>query len=144
MTQKVFIFGNPDLQFDSLPIKILPELKKKLPKIDFEIKDPNEEWDIPEEFIAIDAVLGLKKPMIFEGLENFSGSPCVSLHDFDALANLKYLKKLGKIKKIKIIGLPALNLLAPSLSRRSNGPTITEQEAVNFVIKTISEISEIK
>lgn len=127
---KVFIFGNPDLQFDSLPIKILPELKKRLPEIIFEIKDPNEEWDIPEEFIAIDTVLGLSKPMVFEDLENFSGSPCVSLHDFDALANLKYLKKLGKIKKIKIIGLPALSL--------SNGLIISQKEALKFLIKILS------
>ena len=40
----IYIFGNPDLQFDSLPIKILPKLQKKFPAIKFKIKDPNEEW----------------------------------------------------------------------------------------------------
>jgi hypothetical protein len=28
------------------------------------------------------------------------------MHDFDFLTNLQYLTKLGKIKKIKIIGVP--------------------------------------
>jgi len=120
---KVFIFGNPDLQFDSLPINILPKLKKQFPKIDFEIKDPNEDWDIPEEIIVIDTILNIDKPAIFEDLKNFSDSPRVSLHDFDALANLKYLKKIGKIKKIKIIGLP---------------PAISSKKALQFLIKILS------
>lgn len=128
---KVFIFGNPDLQFDSLPIKILPELKKRFAKIDFEIKDPNEEWEAPKNLIIIDTVLGINKPMVFKSLKNFSAPPRVSLHDFDAYANLKYLQKLGKIKKIKIIGLPALSL--------SNGPPIiSEKKALEFLVKTFS------
>jgi pyruvate-formate lyase-activating enzyme len=28
------------------------------------------------------------------------------MHDFDALANLRYLKKLGKLKEVRIIGVP--------------------------------------
>ncbi len=127
---KVFVFGNPDLDFDSLPLRILPELKKQLPKVNFEIKDPNEEWEFPEEFIVIDTVVNIDKPVVFENLENFSLPPRVSLHDFDVYTNLKYLQKLGKIKKIKIVGLPALSL--------SNGPKISEKEAIEFVIKILS------
>jgi len=122
---KIFVFGNPDLDFDSLPLKILPELKKQLSKIDFETKDPNEEWDVPEEFIVIDTVLGIDTPVIFENLENFSAAPRISMHDFDAFTNLKYLKKLGKIKKIKIIGLP---------------PIISEKKALEFLVKTFSNL----
>ena len=127
---KIFVFGNPNLDFDSLPLRILPELKKQFPKIDFEIKDPNEEWEAPENLIIIDTVLGIDKPMVFDSLENFSAPPRVSLHDFDAYTNLKYLQKLGKIKKIKIIALPALSL--------SNGPIISEKEVLEFLIKIFS------
>ena len=121
---KVFVFGNPDLDFDSFPLRILPRLKKQLPKIDFEIKDPNEEWEISEnELIIIDTVIGIDKPMVFESLESFSTPPRISMHDFDAYTNLKYLQKLGKIKKIEIIGLPSM---------------ISKDVAIEFAIKILS------
>ena len=121
---KVFVFGNPDLDFDSLPMLLLPELQKKLPEIDFEIKDPNEEWEVSEsELIIIDTVVGIDKPTVFENLENFSAPPRVSAHDFDAYTNLKYLQKLRKIKKIEIIGLPSM---------------ISKDVAIEFAIKILS------
>jgi hypothetical protein len=103
---KVFVFGNEDLTEDNLPIRILPELQKKFPEIEFEIKDPNEEWEIPEELTVLDTAVGIKEVTVFDNLENFSKAPRVGMHDFDALTNLRYLQKLGKIKKIKIIALP--------------------------------------
>ena len=121
---KVFVFGNADLDFDSLPLRLLPELKKQLPEIDFEVKDPNEEWEASEsELIIIDTVVGIDKPTVFENLENFSAPPRVSAHDFDAYTNLKYLQKLGKIKKIEIIGLPSM---------------ISKDVAIEFAIKILS------
>lgn len=103
----IFIFGNPDLKIDSMPLKILPELQKKFPEIDFKILDPNEDWKIPEDFIVIDTVLEIKKITVFDGLKKFIPAPNISMHDFDAYANLRYLEKLGKLKKIQIIGVPA-------------------------------------
>jgi len=116
---QIFVFGNPDLKIDSLPIRILPQLKKNLPHMDFQVKDPNEEWDIPEELVIIDTVLGIEKVEIFTDLKNFSAAQHVSLHDFDLVTQLLYLQKLGKIKKIKIIGIP---------------PSIKESEAIQEVI----------
>jgi hypothetical protein len=104
--QTIFIFGNPELAMDSLPLKILPELQKAFPAISFEVKDPNEEWDVPEELTVIDTVIGPKEVTIFDDLDAFAGAPQMTMHDFDALANLKYLKKLGKLTKIRIIGVP--------------------------------------
>jgi hypothetical protein len=105
---KIFVFGNEDLEMDSLPLRILSKLEKEFPKIEFEIKDPNEEWVIPEsgELTILDTAVGIKEVTIFSSLEKFSKAPRVSMHDFDALTNLRYLQKLGKIKKIKIIALP--------------------------------------
>lgn len=117
-TKHIFIFGNPDLNFDSLPLKILPFLKAKFPDINFEIKDPNEELEAPEELTIIDTIEGIDQIKIFDGLENFIGHPHVSLHDFDLYSQLKYLKKLGKLKRIKIIGLP---------------PILSEKEAIKEV-----------
>ncbi|MDO8504355.1 MAG: hypothetical protein Q7S36_00680 [Candidatus Liptonbacteria bacterium] len=112
----VYVFGNPDLAEDSLPLKIMPELQKQLPSFRFEAKDPNEEWDVPEELIVIDTVVVIKEITIFEGLSHFASAPRLSLHDFDAFANLLILQKLGKLKKIKIIGIP---------------PEIAENEAIS-------------
>jgi hypothetical protein len=119
----IFIFGNPELAMDSLPLKILPELQKAFPAIKFEVKDPNEEWEVPEELTVIDTVIGPKEVTVFEDLDAFAGAPQMTMHDFDALANLKYLKKLGKLKKIMIIGVP---------------PEISEKEAVEGIKKDIT------
>ena len=118
---KIFIFGNEDLQMDSLPLRILPRLKKDFPEVDFVTVDPNEEWDVPEEVFVIDTAVGIKDVTVFDSLDKFSASPRVGMHDFDALTNLIYLQKLGKIKSVKIIAIP---------------PEMGEMEAV----KKISEI----
>lgn len=103
----IYVFGNPDLQFDSLPIKILPKLKKKFPAIKFKIKDPNEEWDFSEKYLyIIDTVVGIKKITVFNDISAFKKSPTISLHDFDLYADLILMKKLGKLPDCAIIGIP--------------------------------------
>jgi hypothetical protein len=125
MIKKIFIFGNIDLPNDSLPLRILPELEERFPNIQFEIKDPNEDWAIPSsiedgrpnqaklgfrdggpDITIIDTVVGINEVTIFDSLEKFSAVPRVSVHDFDALTNLRLLQKIGKIKSVKIIGIP--------------------------------------
>lgn len=117
---KIFVFGNPELDFDATPLKILPELKKLFPKIDFEIKDPNEDWDIPDELVIIDTVEGVETVTTFNNLKDFTRAPNITMHDFDAYANLKLLEKLGRLKKIKIIGIP-------------NSPTISVDETIKQI-----------
>lgn len=106
MIKRIFVFGNIDLENDSLPLRILPQLREEFPDINFEIRDPNEEWEVPDEFIIIDTIIGIKGVKVFETLDKFLSAPRISMHDFDALTNLQYLWKLGKIKRIKIIGMP--------------------------------------
>ena len=103
---KILVFGNADLEMDSVPLKILPSLKKEFPKDIFEIKDPNEELDIGPDSIIIDTVVGIEKIEVFTEIEKFSRSPRITMHDFDLATQLKYLKKLGKLPKLKIIGVP--------------------------------------
>jgi len=102
----VYVFGNPDPPADSLPLKFFPELEKRFPQIRFEIKDPNEEWDALEELTVIDTVAGIKTVTVFDDLAAFAAAPRVTMHDFDAFTNLRYLQKLGKLKKITVIGVP--------------------------------------
>lgn len=105
---QVFIFGNPDVPADSLPPKLLPQLHDTFPHIRFEMKDPNEEWDVPEELVVIDTAEGIERVTVFTDLTVFAASPRLTMHDFDALSNLRYLQKLGKLKKISIIGVPPM------------------------------------
>lgn len=120
---KIFVFGNEDLPYDSLPLRLLPKLQKTFPQIEFIKKDPNEEWDAAPELTAIDTVEGIKNVTLFDDLTKFQPSPRISMHDFDALANLRLMQKIGRIKKIKIIGLP---------------PTISEKKALPEIISLLS------
>lgn len=91
---------------DSLPVKMVPEFKKAFPEHEFILQDPNEEWDMSESFWVIDTVVGLTEPQLFDSLDAFVAGPRMSMHDFDAFSNLRFLQKLGKLPPIKIIGLP--------------------------------------
>ena len=120
----VFVFGNPDLPMDALPLQLVPKLRQQFPDSTFEVKDPNEEWDVPERLIVIDTVKGIDHVQEFHGLETFTRAPRVSMHDFDALTQLRLLQKLGKLKEVVIIGVPpemdediALNSILSSLHK---------------------------
>ncbi len=105
----IFVFGNPDLPNDSLPLRLLPALQARFSDINFVTKDPNEEWEIEgKEIFILDTVAGLKEVRVFNSLKEFSPPPRVSLHDFDAYLNLWHLEKLGKVKKVTIIGVPPI------------------------------------
>ncbi len=106
---KIFVFGNEDIPFDSLPLRILPQLKKLYPKIEFEVKDPNEEWELNNDksVTIIDTALGINAVTVFLDLNKFARPPSIGMHDFDALTNLRFLMKLGKINKVTIIAVPS-------------------------------------
>jgi len=124
MKNTIYIFGNPDLEMDSLPIRLLPELETRFPEIAFVVLDPNEEWLIPEEMVMIDTVVGIKELTVFNDLKHFIEAPRISVHDFDAFFNLIYLQKLGKLKRIKIFGIP---------------PSWEKSEALECLTKEIKE-----
>jgi len=102
----VFVFGNPDLEIDSLPVKLLPALRETYPEHTFTHLDPNEEWDVPPHMYVIDTVVGLDEPKVFTDLKAFMAAPRMTCHDFDAYANIMLMKKIGKIEEATIYGLP--------------------------------------
>jgi hypothetical protein len=105
---QIYIFGNPDLPFDALPLQLIPELEKRFPQYTFTILDPNEEWVVPRDMFIIDTVVGIKQVTAFDSLEAFIGAPKVTCHDFDAYSNLQFLMKLKKIDSVHIIGIPPI------------------------------------
>lgn len=126
----IYVFGNPDHPEDSLAIKAakLLETKKyfltqaseghgnkktKKQQFKFIFIKPNQ--DLPfikkKEVIIMDTVKGISKPTIFteKDLDKIKLSPRTTVHDFDLGFQLKYLRKLGKLRKLIIIGLPMQN-----------------------------------
>ena len=103
----VFVFGNIDLEFDSLPIKILPELKKRFSNIRFVIKDPNE-LGIPTQnkLVIIDTVDNIKNVSLINLNKIKQDKSCISVHDFDLCSYLSLIKKIKKDIDIVIIGIP--------------------------------------
>ena len=102
----VFVFGNPTVTQDSLPLKLLPRLRKKFPDIQFIHADPTENWWQGEkELVIIDTVQGIDNVTVFDSLDEFEKQSRITPHDYDLYMDLRILKKLGKVKKVKIIGI---------------------------------------
>lgn len=126
---KVYVVGNPLIKEDSLPLKLLPKLRKEFPNVVFEEGDPNENF-IPEDgSVIIDTVQGIKDVQWFEDIEDFFRTRSVSSHDYDLGLHLRLLQKLKKVKKIKILGIPQ---------------TIKERTVVNRIIYLLRELQKQK
>lgn len=107
---RVTIFGNPDLEIDNLPVRLLPRLREMFPEIVFEVEDPNnlDLPDIPpgEEWIIIDTVAGLSGVRWLTVDDIAKPTARLTAHDYDLASYLLLAKKaLGKLP-IRILGLP--------------------------------------
>jgi Ni,Fe-hydrogenase maturation factor len=109
-TIKVYVFGNQDLKNDNIAIKIAKELYGKIENINFVFVKPNE--DLPfineENVIIMDVVEKINDVRIITNSDfnKIILSPRTTAHDFDLGFQLRYLKKIGKLGEITIIGLP--------------------------------------
>ncbi|MBU1085745.1 MAG: hypothetical protein ABIJ43_04610 [Candidatus Beckwithbacteria bacterium] len=105
---KVSVFGNPDIKEDNLVVKMVPELKKKFPEVEFRVEDPSEGLKPPENglWVILDVAVGIDKIRVFEDLDKLTTERKTSLHDYDVAMELKLLKKLGRIEKLKIVAVP--------------------------------------
>jgi len=105
----IYVLGNELVGNDSLPIKLLPKLKKRFPKINFIRVDPNENFPPANEknLIILDTVFGIEKPVLLnlEDFERQKKTP-ISPHDYDLLFHLLLLKKMKRLNKVIIIGIP--------------------------------------
>ncbi len=104
---KILIFGNPLIEKDSLPLKLLPKLKEQVPNIEFIEFDPTEGLEKQgRSLIILDCVEDIEKVQIIDSIDKIQTNKLYSMHDFDLGYNLKLLKKLNLIDDIKIIGVP--------------------------------------
>ncbi len=107
MKQKIFVCGNDLVTQDSMPIRILPYLKEVLPEIEFLPFDPSENFPDVDPLYIVDAVLNIKGIAVIEDIGKLEDSPRVSVHDSDLGFHLKWMKKLGRMPKIIIFGVPS-------------------------------------
>ena len=106
---KIYVFGNPLVPEDSLPLRLLPQLRKQFPEIHFIMVDPNENFppEGEQDLIILDTVKGISEVTLldYSDLALIEKSP-ISPHDYDLLLHLLLLKKMGRIDNVKIIGFP--------------------------------------
>jgi len=105
MKRKIFAFGNEYFEGD----EVAKELAKKINSNDFEFiiaQSPNEILNVNEELIIIDVVKGLKEVKLIENIDDLVLTNSLTCHDLDLGFYLKLMKETGKIKEVKIIGLP--------------------------------------
>ncbi len=106
---KISVFGNPDLDKDNAALKLIPQLKKQYPQAEIVIEDPAEGLKPADDWLIVDACEGISKITKLIDLDKFESVRRVSVHDYDLSMELKLLRKLGKIKKLKIICVPVAN-----------------------------------
>ncbi|MCS7109262.1 MAG: hypothetical protein NZ903_00500 [Candidatus Micrarchaeota archaeon] len=119
---------------DRLPIEIIPYLRKEFPSLEFIEAESPDEIEDEKELNIIDTAEGLKEVSLITDLDSICESKRISLHDFDLAMTLKIMKKIGKIKKIRIIAIPK------NYSKNKSG----KEKAIKETIKMIREAIGIK
>jgi len=125
----IYVFGNPLVKEDSLPLKLIDKLKKEFPSIEFIDFDTVEDLELEKELNIIDTVKGIKRVELIEDINKIITDKIYSMHDFDLGYNLKLLKKMKMIDKVRIFGIPV---------------KISEKEAFDQLCKVIKELRKSK
>jgi Ni,Fe-hydrogenase maturation factor len=106
----VYVFGNEYVAEDKRAIEVARELEGTIEVISFVFINPNEDAPFVNErhVVILDTVQGLKDVALLEGdqINRLTLSPRGSVHDFDLTFQLRYLKKLGKLGDVTLIGIP--------------------------------------
>lgn len=107
---KIFVFGNKDSSFDRAAFSVARKMRKVFPKLEFTEVGTN--LDLPFKpgppVVIMDAVEGINRVELISNsdLGRLINKRSLSVHDFDLGFQLKYLKKLGKLGDVRIIGIP--------------------------------------
>ena len=106
----VYVFGNEYVAEDKRAIEVARELEGTIEGISFVFVGPNEDVPFAGEprTVILDTVRGISEVALVEGVEiaTLVLSPRGSVHDFDLAFQLRYLKKLGKLGDVTVIGVP--------------------------------------
>jgi Ni,Fe-hydrogenase maturation factor len=106
----VYVFVNEYVAEDIRAIEVARELQNTVEGVSFVFVGPNEEVPFADEprVVILDTIQGIQDVALVEG-DEFDGlllSPRGSVHDFDLAFQVRYLKKLGKLGTVTVIGIP--------------------------------------
>lgn len=103
----IYVAGNPLVREDSMPLRIMAKLQADFRRFEFRELEPTD--SLPEEktLHIIDTVIGIDSVGVIKDIDRLVTGKVYSLHDFDLGFNLKLMKKTGKLKGVRIIGVPA-------------------------------------
>jgi Ni,Fe-hydrogenase maturation factor len=106
----VYVFGNEYVAEDNSAVEVARTLENTVEGISFVFVGPNEDVPFAGEprAVILDTVQGISEVALVEGVEiaTLVLSPRGSVHDFDLAFQLRYLKKLGKLGEVTVIGIP--------------------------------------
>jgi hypothetical protein len=106
MKNKIYVCGNSLVPEDSSAIRILHDLGRLLPEIEFIPFDPTENFPEGDPVYFLDTVINAKDISVIEDISTLEDSPRNSVHDYDLGMQLKLLGKIGKLPKVIIFGVP--------------------------------------
>ena len=103
--KKIFVFGNPLVKEDSLALRVAERLKGKVEGFEFVAVQGLEEVD-ERDFLVLDVATGIGKVEVIGKLDDLEAGHPISGHDFDLAMELKVLKKVGRLGRVKVIAIP--------------------------------------
>lgn len=107
---KVYVFGSAGVPQDERALEVARRLRGTVPGVWFAFVEPNE--DVPfvdeESVVILDTVVGLEGVSLIppSEIERFVPPPRGTVHDFDLAFQLKYLKKIGRLGEVHVVGIP--------------------------------------
>jgi Ni,Fe-hydrogenase maturation factor len=107
---KVYVFGNDDVPEDATAIEVAEELEGAVDGVSFVFVDPNEDVPFVDEgrVVVLDVIHGMREVALLSGddIDRFAPPPRGTVHDFDLAFQLKYLKKIGRLGEVYVVGIP--------------------------------------
>ena len=91
-----------------MPLRLKNGLEKLFPRLNLVVFDPTENFPEDDPVYIVDTVIGIDRVVVIKDVEQLADAPHVSVHDADLAFHLKWLKKLGKLPKVIILGVPAV------------------------------------
>ena len=107
---RVYVFGNKYVPEDAGAIEVAEGLRGAVDGVSFVFVEPN--GDVPfaneERVVILDAVHGIREVGLISGdaIDRFAPPPRASAHDFDLAFQLTYLKKIGRLGEVYVVGIP--------------------------------------
>ena len=104
---KVLVFGNPLVEDDSLPLRLIPALQEEFPAVEFDEADPADIDAEEGQVVVIDAAKGIGKDVVLiDDTEKLQHDKIMSAHGLGLAEMLALMKAAGRQIQVKIICVP--------------------------------------